>query len=531
MNKKSLSLSEIQQIHQAGRLQEAKAGYLFLLEENPDDVVAMHGLAILYAEEGNLDEAQQVLEKALKFNPNHLALHLRLANILKAKGLLDEAIRVLKHTIHLDPHFAVAFNNLGTIYFTQEKWLDAINSYQSAIDLQPDYTDAYYNLGLALNKSNQLNEAVNVFQALIELSSEHMGGKFQLGCLLMQQSQYSQAIDQFKFIAQAQPFHFETQTNLATCYLKMGRLNDAKIHYIKALDLMPNDNQVLFNLGVISMQQGQIHAAIEFYLRALKLNPNFEVRNNLAVAYLTIKQSHSALMHFREALRLQPNNQSIHHIINILLKDKNLTLSPPEYIRSLFDAYADHYDAHVIQDLNYHIPIFIHQIIGATWHLTSNKWDILDLGCGTGLCGEQFKSHARSLIGVDIAEKMLAIAAKKNIYDALIHADILSFLNKQDPIFDIVLAGDVLVYYGDLSVYFSAVFRVLRPNGIFAFNAEVGELKDYEITDSGRFSHRKDYLEQLIAESHFEILDYQKITMRTQNQLPVRGHLYLLKKQ
>ena len=84
----ALTLTEIQQLHHAGQLEEAKLRYEHFLEENPDDVTALHLLGILYAEMGELDSAQRYLEKALTFQPNHVALCLHLANILKSKRLV-----------------------------------------------------------------------------------------------------------------------------------------------------------------------------------------------------------------------------------------------------------------------------------------------------------------------------------------------------------------------------------------------------------------------------------------------------------
>ena len=86
------------------------------------------------------------------------------------------------------------------------------------------------------------------------------------------------------------------------------------------------------------------------------------------------------------------------------------------------------------------------------------------MGCGTGLCGELFKSAAASITGVDIADQMLAVAKQKNIYDTLIEADILDYLIKQHEAYDLILAGDVLVYFGDLNGIFSAAHQALRAN-------------------------------------------------------------------
>lgn len=528
-NKHSLSLGEVQEMHRAGRLIDAKRGYQEILESNPDNVTALHLLGVLLAEEGDLEQAQELLERASALDPHADVLYLHLANILKAKGLFNQAAQVLQDLIKVSPKFAAAFNNLGTVYFAQAKLNKALEQYQIAIDLQPNYADAYYNLGLVLNKLNRTQEAMNTYAALLDLSPEHPGAHFQIGCLFMQQQKYDKAAKHFLKIELNHPFHFETQSNLATCFLKLGQLTKAKSHYMQALELIPGDLQVLFNLGVISMQQGHLFDAITFYSRINSINPDhFDAQNNLAFAYLTLKKNEQALKHYREALRIQPKNESIRHTINILVGEKNISTSPPEYIRALFDSYADHFEPHLQQVLHYQVPQQLYQAVMSLRQESNIDWDILDLGCGTGLSGDMFKHIAKTLIGVDISEKMLAVAAQKSVYTRLIHSDILPFLNKQKEKYDLILAGDVLVYFGDLSGIFSAAFKALRQNGYFVFNTEINAIGNYALLSSGRFAHHKDYVNQLANANHFEIVLHKTIPLRTQDQHSVEGYLYVL---
>lgn len=526
---KTPNIADIQQLHQSGCLDEAKLGYLEILENNPQEVVALHMLGVLYAEKGDLALAQNYLEKALVVLPNDSILLLHLANILKAKGEYEKAQQVLVSITKSHPTFAAAFNNLGTVYFAQEKWQEAINAYQAAIKIQANYVDAYYNLGLALNKSNRKKEAFTVFSALMEIAPEHVAGHFQLGLFFMQQNKHEKAIEHFAAIEKKHPFHVETQINLATSYLKLGMLNEAKMHYVKALEITSDDTQLLFNLGVIDMQQGRISEALEYYLRAVKIDPDFyDAHNNLAFLYLTMRRMDEALLHFREALRLQPENTAIRHTIHILTHEKNLSTSPPEYIRSLFDSYADHFDAHLTQSLRYQVPTLVHQVVDETTAEVINQWDILDLGCGTGLCGELFKSRAKSLVGVDLSAKMLAMAEQKKIYDELVEAELVAFLTDKKSRYDLIIAGDVLVYHGDLAAIFLAISNALKPKGLFVFNTEISEKDDYLMTASGRFAHSESYLEKVILQNQFKILQHRVVTLRTQNNEPVMGYLYLL---
>ena len=532
MQKKSLDINEIRAMHQAGRLEEAREGYLTLLGENPDDVGALHYLGVVYVQEGNLDKAQFCFEEAIKRDQQDPTLQLHLANVFSAKGLWGQAERVLLTMLGSHPEFAAGWNNLGTVYYNQGKWEEAVNAFQSAIGIQSNYVDAYYNLGLAFSKLKSLDDALRAYEALVALSPQHVGGQFQLGCLMMLKKQYKKAIQHFLILHQVHPYHFETVTNLASCYLLLGQLDDAISYYLKALALDANDKQVLFNLGVTHAEKGNLQDSISYYERAVAVDPDFyEAHHNLGAAYLALKKTDQSLAQFHEALRLQPTNEAIQHTVNVLTKQGDLSSSPPAYIRSLFDSYANHYDEHLIHVLRYDVPHLFLQTIEKARVKPTATWDVLDLGCGTGLCGEIIKPLARTLTGIDLSEKMLAVAENKHIYDTLIAMDVLTYLQDKHDQFDLVLAGDVLVYFGDLNAIFSLVYHALKPQGLFIFNLEMSEAEDHRITVSGRFAHHKTYVDQLAATHDFKVLAYRQAALREQQQGPVFGHLYLLEKQ
>ncbi len=526
----NLDITAIRALQQAGDLESAKTGYLAILKNNPKAADALHGLGILHIQQDNFSEAVEYLQQAREFDPKNLVISLHLANALKFLGLFDQAIRILQNTIANNPDYIAAFNNLGTVYYAKGQLDDAINYYQKAITKQPNYIDAYYNLGLAFIKKNLLQDAINTYQELLKHAPEHFAARFHLACAFMQQNKIEDAIAEFTIIETAQPYHFETQSNLATCYLKQGDFNLAKSHYQSALALRPQDTQLLFNLGYIHMQQGFLDIAIQYYQRTVSADPDlFAAHNNLGVAFLARQHSGLAMEHFQKALSLQPKNEAIAYTVNALSKNKRLLAAPPDYIQSLFDAYADHYESHLLHALDYKLPAIFEKAL-TPFIPTHTQWDILDLGCGTGLCGVPFKRFAKTLTGVDLSANMLEIATQKNLYDSLIKNDITTFLADKSEQYDLALAGDMLVYSGELDTIFELVSQSLRPAGLFAFNAEINDASGFKMNQSGRFSHHKTYLEELAAKHHFSILSYQKMITRMQNNEPVHGHLYILKR-
>jgi predicted TPR repeat methyltransferase len=523
-----INLKEAQQLHQAGLLAEAHAQYLQLLQSNPNDADVLQALGLLSAQQQDFTSAVDYLQKAIVYQPDNPAIHLNLGNALKAQGLYSQALQVLQQAIELNPNYSLALNNIGTIYYIQEKWELAIQYYQLAIQHQTNYIEAYYNLGLAYAKHADTEKAIQTYKNILDYIPEHAAACFQLGCLFLLHGQVNTALRYFLIVETAHPTHFETQTNLATCYLKQGALNQAKMHYKKALDLSPLDTQILYNLGVICMQQGHIDAAIQYYQRAIQIDPlQYAVHNNLGVAFLLKQHPAFALQHFKEALRLQPNNEAIRYSVQMLAQDERLLTSPPDYIKTLFDAYADHYDMHLRQSLDYQIPELL---LAAILQQVKKPidWDILDLGCGTGLCGAAFKPYAKSLVGIDLSAKMLDIAREKNLYTNLIVGNLQTSLAQSEQTYDLIIAGDVLVYIGDLANLFSEIKKSLRPLGFFVFNTEITEQADYTMNQSGRFAHQAKYLVELAQQNSLRVVSYQKIISRMQNNEPVYGHLYVL---
>ncbi len=529
MKKNNLDLSAIRELHQSGQLELAKDAYLAFLRKNPREVDALHALGIIYAQQKNYTDAAHYLETALKYQANNPVLQLHLANVLKMQGLFKQASHVLEDALRVHPDYVPALNNLGTLYYAQGKLAEASQTYQRVIQKEPDFIDAYYNLGLAEDKQNDFAAAILTYQRLLEKSPEHFAARFHLGCIFMKQDKINDALREFLTIEKAQPYHFETQSNIATCYLKKGALNEAKIHYQKALELSDDDAQILFNLGVINMQQGNVDSSIQYYQKALRIQPDlFAAHNNLGVAFLAKQHPAFALQHFQEAAALQPDNQAIQYTVTMLAQNQRLLAAPPDYVKSLFDAYADHYEPHLLNALDYKVPDHLYQTALKVIKPAPNSLDILDLGCGTGLCGMPFKHFAKSLTGVDLSDKMLDVARVKNIYDSLICKELDIFLADKKAQYDLILAGDVLMYIGDLAAIFKHVKIALRENGLFIFNAEVSDAIDYRMNQSGRFAHQKKYLDKLAAENNFKIAHYELVETRMQNNEVVFGHLYVL---
>lgn len=177
----------------------------------------------------------------------------------------------------------------------------------------------------------------------------------------------------------------------------------------------------------------------------------------------------------------------------LALEGAAIDRAPPGYVEAHFDAFAERFERQLVEMLNYAVPSELASL------LAGGRFErALDLGCGTGLAAEFLAPLADHLTGADLSGGMLAQAAGRGGYDALVKAEAVDFLGDHKGDFDLVFAADVLIYFGDLAALFVAVAGALEPGGCFAFSTERGEA-DWTLLSSGRFAHADDYIDRLAA--------------------------------
>lgn len=86
-------------------------------------------------------------------------------------------------------------------------------------------------------------------------------------------------------------------------------------------------------------------------------------------------------------------------------------------LRDLYQGWAEAYDSDVTED-GYVAPLMI-SLLAAQHQDGTGDSRVLDMGCGTGLVGEQLARLApvATLVGADLSEEMAEIARRRDCYD------------------------------------------------------------------------------------------------------------------
>ena len=318
-----------------------------------------------------------------------------------------------------------------------------------------------------------------------------------------------------------------------------GQLDQALGLYVQALqedpqtpgvaDLISAILRTYLELALALMKTGRDKEAIRSFQRVLAIQPDESVAHAyLSRLFISNNDLPQATRHLRHYLRLVPED----HIGARMLLAYTGAESVPErpasaYITRLYDNYAASYDQKLVGSLHYQCPQLIR---AALERHCQDKVAILDLGCGTGLCGQAVSSMATRLDGVDLSPQMIAKARQRAIYNELAVGDLYPFLEKKAKCYNVLVAAGVFEHIGDPRRVFRAAFGALRGSGLFIFTAEDNPTRELSVNSSGYYMHGRAYLAERAVQCGFAVSSLESATLRRDNGVAVRGLCVVLSK-
>jgi predicted TPR repeat methyltransferase len=236
----------------------------------------------------------------------------------------------------------------------------------------------------------------------------------------------------------------------------------------------------------------------------------------------------AAVQAIRAALPYSHAPEDAHYALASLGAEPMPSAAPRRYVTSLFDEYAERFDAHLTGVLRYRTPELIAQAVQQAGAPPPGL--ALDLGCGTGLCGPWMRPLASRLVGVDLSQKMLDKAGERGLYDELACVELVDYLTGVQREASLVVAADVFVYVGDLQPVFAACARVQPAGALFAFSVESLPQGDYLLRETRRYAHGRGHVAQLAASQGYAVVSEEATALRQETGVDVMGLLFVLRR-
>lgn len=421
------------------------------------------------------------------------------AKHLHAAGRLTEAAALYRRVVLAEPSHADAIHSLGLIAWQTGDVRGAVAGIEQAIALDPSDANFHNHIGLAYHALGRVPEAENAFQRAIDLDPRMALAFSNLAVLRRDQLRHAEAEALLRSAIALDPANANFHVNLGEALVRQGRPREAAAAYGAAIKVKAECAEAYFGLAQLWAKTGNLKGALFAVNCYLRFDPSDR--------------------HGGRALRAVLDDSTA-------IPDRH----SDEYVRNVFDAYAIRFDTHLIAELGYcgheHTVAALRELGGGP----PPPWDVLDLGCGTGLAGGRLRASARHLVGVDLSPNMIEQARAKGIYDALHVAEVTAFTREFEAAFDAIVAADVLVYIGNLQPLFMAVARALRPGGRFAFTTEDagGATGGYVMKHSRRYGHAESYLTGCAKDNQLAVALHRAVSPRHDDGVPVPGHLVVL---
>lgn len=381
----------------------------------------------------------------------------------------------------------------------------------------------------AFRALGDLAEADRIYDRLVGLDPANPSAWNEKGNIALATDRHGVAVDCFRQALSLIPDHPMITCNLGLALGHAGQHDEATGVLRELVKRRDSPAEAFDHLSAITALRGDMPGAEAVQLVGIERFPD-RARSYLLLARLrsTISDRDGAAEAFRKCLRLDPGNREAAFVLSTMGEGETPETPPDEFYAGLFDYYADFFEWHLKEKLGYCGHDLIRTSVEGSLGPGRGLLEILDIGCGTGLCGEAVQPWARAVDGMDFAPKMIRQAKRRGLYRQLEACSALDFLKRTDRRYDLVVAADVFGYIGNPLPLMTAVRSCLRAGGHFCFTAELGDVARFGMGEHIRYVFHPDFLTTAAAETGFEVMSRDQAVMRHDGDEPIRVEVLLL---
>ncbi len=446
------------------------------------------------------------------------------ARALHMQGDLDAAVEAYRDVVAHDGEHFRALTNLGDCLDRIGRSADAETAFAQACAAAPDQARPRYNLARQHHLRGDLAAAEAGYRRALELDPHLTEAVLNLGRLLEESGRVDEAGDALQGAAELAPASVAAQMLLGHLRFGQERPLEALIAYWRAAELA-RDGETAFHVAKTLHVMRRSEEAIQWYRRAMELDPDSKAaRESLARALDAAGRRDEAIASLREWLARMPDEPIAEHMLAALGGGGAPERASDGYVRATFDNFAGVFDR-TLERLEYRAPQLVAEAVDRHFDRPDASLNVLDAGCGTGLCGPYLRPYAARLEGVDLSGAMLEQAQRRGCYDALVQAELGEHLQRQCGTFDLIACADTLCYFGRLDAVLLAAARALKPGGLFVFTLELcpDDSSGYRLLGHGRYAHSPKYVEQALRSAHFRDSEWATAPLRNEGGLQVQG--------
>lgn len=241
-----------------------------ILNQDKDNIVALHLFGILNALRRDFPNALKSLDRALTLSPHNPDLYVDKGKILNETGRPEDALLCFDKALGINGRHPIALDLKASILLLLKRPADTLEIFDRLLQIAPNHSRTLNNRGLALTELGR----------------------------------YEGAVESFRLAAASDPRNPEIWVNLGNVLCKSKSYNDALVAYGHALKINPNFAEAWLGRGNALASLKQYEEALSASDRALankpKLAEAWDLRGGI---YATLRKPEESVLAYSEAMR------------------------------------------------------------------------------------------------------------------------------------------------------------------------------------------------------------------------------------
>jgi tetratricopeptide (TPR) repeat protein len=224
-------LRRAQHAHDSGDLTNADRLYAAVLQHEPENFDALHGLGQLHCQCRRFDTALVLIQTALR----------------------------------IDRRRVDGFSSLGLVFYYLRRLKDALTSFDEGLRIEPANAELLNQRGVALLELGRASEALESFERALASDPDLLDALGNYGNALIKLNRPAEALDAYDRVLAIKPGNAELLTNRAIVLRKLDRPHEALMSVSRALVSKPDFAQAKFVESLVRLTLGDFRAGWRGY--------------------------------------------------------------------------------------------------------------------------------------------------------------------------------------------------------------------------------------------------------------------------
>ena len=237
--------------------------------------------AVQYAQSGEKTKSEQLFQSVLQQQPDNVIALKFLANLYRTSGQPEKAVPILQKALQSKLHTAETRYDLAESYYELQKYPDVLQTLEPLLKENPSDARALRLAAASSMNSGQYKQSADYFEKLLSIHPNDPDTLTNYAKVLSELKEDTKAIQAYKKLASFRPLKEPEAVQAAAICLTSNQPALAEEFFQAAVQANPNSVAAWKGISLIRLSQGKLPEALDAALKA----------NDCEEARIILKQS------------------------------------------------------------------------------------------------------------------------------------------------------------------------------------------------------------------------------------------------